>query len=236
MAPQAMRFSDRVLFEDNHLLVVNKMPSEIVQGDKTGDVPLVDEARSYIGKKYNKPGDVFLGVVHRIDRPVSGVVIFARTSKALARMNALLRDKRIRKSYLAVVKNKPPQTSGKLVDYLVKNENQNKSYVVEESRPGARKAELVYQLAGRSDRYYLLEVELLTGRHHQIRVQLASAGCPIKGDVKYGYDRPNRDASIHLHARSVAFEHPVRRQDLKITAPFTPHDRLWQHFSRQKDR
>ncbi len=230
MSPEALRFSERVLYEDNHLLIVNKLPSEIVQGDKTGDVPLVEEAKAYVGQKHNKPGNVFLGVVHRIDRPVSGAVVFARTSKALARMNALLRDKGVHKSYLAVVKEKPPKPGGRLEHFLKKNEKQNKSYVVDEGTPGAKKAALTYTLAGASDRYHLLEVELLTGRHHQIRVQLAAVGCPIKGDVKYGYDRPNRDGSIHLHARFIGFEHPVRREMLSVVAPFPPGDALWKHF------
>lgn len=229
-----MRFSDRVLFEDNHLLIVNKLPSEIVQGDKTGDQPLSDVAKSYIRDKYNKPGDVFLGVVHRIDRPVSGVVIFARTSKALARMNALLREQHIRKSYLAIVKEKPARPHDRLDHFLKKNEKQNKSYPVEESTPGAKNASLLYKVTSKSDRYYLLEVELLTGRHHQIRAQLASVGCPIRGDVKYGYDRPNRDGSIDLHARSVAFEHPVRREPLHVVAPFPAGNPLWDYFKQSQ--
>ncbi len=231
-----MDLSGRILFEDNHLLIVNKRPSEIVQGDKTGDVPLVDLARAYIRECYKKPGDVFLGVVHRIDRPVSGAVIFARTSKALARMNALLREKQLQKSYLAVVREKPPQSAGKLVHHLKKNEKQNKSYPVPAGTPGAREAVLLYRLVSSSERYHLLDVDLLTGRHHQIRAQLAAPGCPIKGDVKYGYDRPNKDASIHLHARSVAFIHPVRKEEIRVVAPFPLGDALWDHFSTSEDR
>lgn len=231
MASQVMDLAGRILFEDNHLLIVHKQPSEIVQGDKTGDVPLVDVAKAYIKERYDKPGDVFLGVVHRIDRPVSGAVIFARTSKALSRMNALLREKQLQKSYLAVVKAKPRQVAGKLLHHLKKNEKQNKSYPVPAGTAGAREAALLYRLVSSSDRYHLLEVELLTGRHHQIRAQLAAMGCPIKGDVKYGDDRPNRDASIHLHARSVVFIHPVRKEEVKVVAPFPRGDALWNHFS-----
>lgn len=234
MTLEAMTFAERVLFEDNHLLIVNKLPSEIVQGDKTGDVPLVEEAKSYIKDKYGKPGDVFLGVVHRIDRPVSGVVLFARTSKSLSRLNAMLKEKQIRKRYLAVVKQKPPKPGEHLTHHLRKNEKQNKSYLVGAGTSGAKEAELIYSLTSQSDRYYLLEVELLTGRHHQVRAQLASIGCPIKGDVKYGYDRPNRDGSIHLHAWSVEFEHPVRKQPMKVVAPFPPGCPLWSYFSRMQ--
>ncbi len=236
MASQAMDLPGRILFEDNHLLIVNKMPSEIVQGDKTGDVPLVDAAKAYIRERYGKPGDVFLGVVHRIDRPVSGAVIFARTSKALARMNALLREKQLQKSYLAVVREKPPRKAGKLVHHLKKNERQNKSYSVPAGTAGAREAVLLYRLVSGSDRYHLLDVELLTGRHHQIRAQLAALGCPIKGDVKYGYDRPNKDASIHLHARSITFTHPVRKEEMQVVAPFPPGDALWDHFANSGGR
>ncbi len=231
MVSHVMDLPGRILFEDNHLLIVNKQPSEIVQGDKTGDVPLVDVAKAYIKKQYDKPGDVFLGVVHRIDRPVSGAVIFARTSKALTRMNALLREKQLQKSYLAVVREKPPQKAGKLIHHLKKNEKQNKSYLVPAGTAGAREAALLYRLVSSSDRYHLLEVELLTGRHHQIRAQLAALGCPIKGDVKYGYDRPNKDASIHLHARSIVFMHPVKKKEVKVVASFPLGDALWKHFS-----
>ncbi len=222
----------RVLYEDNHLIVVNKLPSEIVQGDKTGDQPLSERVKAYIKKKYNKPGKVFLGVTHRLDRPVSGAVIFARTSKALTRLNAMLKDRQIGKKYWALVQARPSAAKGHLVQFLKKNETQNKSYVVKEGTPGAKKAELTYRLIGESDRYYLLEVELMTGRHHQIRAQLSSMSCPIKGDLKYGFDRPNPDGSIHLHARSVQMVHPVKQEEIEIVAPLPPNDPLWQFFDR----
>ncbi len=222
--------SDRVLYEDNHLVIVNKMPSEIVQGDKTGDQPLSDLVKKYIKEKYYKPGAVFLGTVHRIDRPVSGVVVFARTSKALGRLNHMLKERQIDKRYFAVVKAEPSVDQGSLTHYLKKNEAQNKSYVVPSDSKGAKKAVLQYRVVARSDQYTLLDIELLTGRHHQVRVQLAAEGCPIKGDLKYGYGRSNHDGSIHLHARSVAFEHPVRREPLHIVAPFPAGDPLWQFF------
>jgi len=218
--------SSRVLYEDNHLIIVNKKPSEIVQGDKTGDVPLVEMVKQYIGQKYQKPGKVFLGVVHRIDRPTSGVVIFARTSKALARLNQMLKDRSLKKKYLAVVKNPPNPTEGKLIHHLLKNEKQNKSYVVDQNKPGAKRAELIYKTISKSDNYYLVEVELLTGRHHQIRAQLAAIGSPIKGDLKYGFDRSNPDGSIHLHAWSVELEHPIKKEPIKISAP-TPAETVW---------
>ncbi len=226
--------AERVLYEDNHLIILNKLPSEIVQGDKTGDVPMVELVKSYIREKYNKPGNVFLGVSHRIDRPASGAVIFARTSKALARLNVMLRDRMIEKKYLAVVQAKPPKTSGKLIHFLKKNEKQNKSYVVSEDTPGAKKAELYYSVLFHSDHYYLLDVGLMTGRHHQIRAQLSAMGCPIKGDLKYGYDRSNKDGSVHLHARSVEFIHPVNREKLKILAPLPQKDPLWRFFERSQ--
>jgi 23S rRNA pseudouridine1911/1915/1917 synthase len=218
-----------VLFEDNHVLIINKRPSDIVQGDKTGDTCLVDIAKNYIKEKYNKPGDVFLGLVHRIDRPVSGAVIFARTSKALARLNEMLKNHEIKKTYWAVVKNKPQQNEGKLTDYLLKNEKQNKSYVVEETKKGALKAELSYKVACHSDNYHLLEIELITGRHHQIRAQLANMGCPVKGDLKYGFDRSNKDASIHLHSRKIEMLHPVKKESMVIIAP-PPDDPIWNYF------
>ncbi len=221
----------RILFEDNHLIIVNKLPSEIVQGDKTGDIPLSEALKAYIAQKYNKPGKAFLGVVHRIDRPVSGAVIFARTSKALTRMNTLLKEAQIQKKYWAIVAQKPENESGHLVHFLRKNEKQNKSYPYKEGTSGAKRAELKYQLISKSDRYFLLEVELLTGRHHQIRTQLAAIGCPIKGDLKYGYDRSNKDGSISLHARSVEFEHPVSKESLYIVAPVPHEDTLWNSFS-----
>ncbi len=223
--------SGRVLFEDNHLIMINKLPGEIVQGDKTGDTPLADVVKSYIREKYNKPGQVYLGLAHRIDRPVSGAVIFARTSKALSRLNAMLKNHTIQKKYLAVVQNQPPENEGVIVHYLRKNQKQNKSYVVPEGTSGSKRAELNYRLMSRSERYYLLEIELLTGRHHQIRAQLAALGCPIRGDVKYGFDRPNKDGSIHLHAHVVALIHPVRREPVQVVAPLPGHDPLWACFN-----
>jgi 23S rRNA pseudouridine1911/1915/1917 synthase len=219
----------KVLYEDNHLLVLNKPAGEIVQGDKTGTLPLLEKAKEYIKIRYNKPGNVFLGLPHRLDQPVSGAVIFARTSKSLARLNQMLQDRTIKKKYWAVIKNRPPADDGLLVHYMSRNRQKNKSYAFESPRKNAPKAELKYKLAASSDHYHLLEIELLTGRHHQIRSQLSVTGCPIKGDLKYGASRPNDDASIHLHARSLEFMHPVSGELLKITAP-VPKDPLWEYF------
>ena len=218
-----------VLYEDNHLIIVNKRPSDIVQGDKTGDSPLSEVLKGYIKRKYNKPGEVFLGVVHRLDRPVSGVLVFARTSKALTRLNVMLRDGKMQKTYWAVVKNKPPEMSGHLVQFLTRNEEKNKSFVHEKAVAGSQKAELIYRVIGQSDTYYLLEINLLTGRHHQIRAQLAAMGCPVRGDLKYGYPRSNPGGSIHLHARMIEFIHPVKNELLRVTAD-PPGDKLWDHF------
>jgi 23S rRNA pseudouridine1911/1915/1917 synthase len=218
--------SARVLYEDNHLIILNKRPSEIVQGDKTGDVPLSEIVKQYLKEKYNKPGQVYLGVVHRVDRPVSGCLIFAKTDKALSRMNKLIQERKIRKFYWAVVKNQPPKENDKLVNYLRKNEKQNKSYPVPPATAGALKAELDYKVLGKTDNFYLLEVELHTGRHHQIRAQLAAIGCPIKGDLKYGYPRSNADASIHLHARTIEFIHPVKNEKISVIAD-PPNENLW---------
>lgn len=223
--------AERILYEDNHLIIVNKLSSEIVQGDKTGDIPLSEAVKTYIAQKYNKPGKAFLGVVHRIDRPVSGAVIFARTSKALVRMNQLLKDAQVHKKYWAITAQKPENESGHLVHFLRKNEKQNKSYQYKEGTHGAKRAELRYELVSKSDRYYLFEIELLTGRHHQIRAQLAAIGCPIKGDLKYGYDRSNKDGSISLHARSIEFVHPVSKENLKIVAPTPANDAFWNLFN-----
>ncbi len=223
-------FARRILFEDNHLIILGKLPSEIVQGDKTGDVPLSEVVKSYIKRVYGKPGNVFIGVVHRIDRPVSGVVVFARTSKALARLNTMLRERQIKKTYWAVVQSPPPFAEGHLIHWLWKNQGQNKSYVADENKPGAKKAELKYRELYQSERYHLLEVELLTGRHHQIRAQLAAMGCPIRGDVKYGFSRPNHDGSIHLHARSLAMPHPVGGKLVEVVAPLPGGDALWKSF------
>ena len=224
--------TSRILYEDNHIIVVNKLPSEIVQGDKTGDMPLSDLVKAYIAKKYNKPGNVFLGVVHRIDRPVSGAVIFARTSKSLTRLNAMLQKRELQKRYWAVVKNPPPEASGTLVHHLQKNEKQNKSYASRYPTSNSKKAELNYALIAKSKDNYLLEVELITGRHHQVRAQLAEMGCPIKGDLKYGFDRSNADASIHLHARKLSFKHPVKDEIIEIIAP-VPEDKLWRFFEEE---
>ena len=219
----------RILYEDNHILVVNKLPSEIVQGDKTGDQPLSEILKSYIKIKYNKPGEVFLGVVHRIDRPVSGAVIFARTSKSLSRLNELLKAGKINKTYWAVVKNMPPKESDRLVSHLRRDEARNKSFVEPESSSHTQTAELIYKVIGKSKDYCLLEIDLITGRHHQIRAQLSHIGCPIRGDLKYGYPRSNADGSIHLHARTISFTHPVKQAPLLVTAP-PPDDILWNHF------
>ena len=218
-----------ILYEDNHLIILNKRPSDIVQGDKTGDTPLSDILKSYIKDKFNKPGEVFLGVVHRLDRPVSGVLVFARTSKALSRLNIMLRDGEMHKTYWAVVRNKPPETEGHLIQYLSRNEEKNKSFVHNHVVAGSQKAELTYRVIGKSDVYYLLEVILLTGRHHQIRAQLAAMGCPVKGDLKYGYPRSNPGGFIHLHARQIEFTHPVKKELLKVTAD-PPDDKLWNYF------
>jgi 23S rRNA pseudouridine1911/1915/1917 synthase len=215
-----------VLFEDNHIIAVNKKPSELVQGDKTGDEPMSDAVKRYLKEKYNKPGEVFTGVVHRIDRPVSGVVLFAKTSKALTRLNELFRIKDIQKTYWAVVKNKPKLDEATLVNYLVKDEQKNKSRAYNEERKGALRSELSYKVIAKIDNYYLLEVLPITGRHHQIRVQLSHMGCPIKGDVKYGFDRTNKDASIHLHARKIEFIHPVKDEPVCIIAP-PPDEVVW---------
>jgi len=216
-----------ILYEDNHIIAVNKTSSEIVQGDKTGDTPLSETLKTYIKEKYNKPGDVFLGVTHRLDRPVSGIVLFARTSKALTRLNAMFRDKEIKKNYLAIVKNRPNEIELQLEHYLVRNEKQNKSYAHDTKKPNSKKAVLRYKLVASSDNYSLLEIELETGRHHQIRCQLAKIGSPIKGDLKYGFPRSNPNGGISLHARSVEFIHPVSKQEIKITAPFPENEKLW---------
>ena len=219
-----------VVYEDNHLIIVNKRPSEIVQGDKTGDEPLSETVKRYMTEKYAKPGNVFLGVTHRLDRPVSGLVVFAKTGKALARLNDMFRQSEVKKTYWAIVKNCPPQEEGELVHYLVRNEKQNKSYAYDKEVKNSKKAVLHYRLIGRSENYFLLEVDLKTGRHHQIRCQLAKMGCPIKGDLKYGFPRSNPDGSICLHARRVQLVHPVSKERVDVTAP-VPEDNLWRSFS-----
>ncbi len=215
-----------ILFEDNHIIAVNKKPSQLVQGDKTNDEPLSELVKKYIKSKYNKPGEVFIGVVHRIDRPVSGIVLFAKTSKALSRLNELFRTKNIQKTYWAVVKNQPKNQEGTLINYLIKNEKSNKSFAYNEERKGALRSELNYKVIGKTDNYFLVEVLPLTGRHHQIRVQLSHMGCPIKGDLKYGFERSNKDASIHLHARKIEFIHPVKNEQITIEA-MPPNDPIW---------
>jgi len=215
-----------VLFEDNHLIIINKQSGDIVQGDKTGDTPLSEIVKRYIKDKYNKPGNVFLGVVHRLDRPTTGVVVFAKTSKSLERFNKMLRDKKVDKTYWAVVKNKPQKDEDTLTGYLIKNPKNNKSTSYSSEIEGGKKATLHYKVLKSLDNYHLIEVDLETGRHHQIRCQLAVIGSPIKGDLKYGFDRSNKDASIHLHARKIQFTHPVTKEQITILAP-TPNDVIW---------
>lgn len=226
-----------ILYEDNHIIAVNKAPGEIVQGDKTGDKPLSEILKEYIKAKYNKPGEVYLGVPHRLDRPTSGVVLFARTSKALVRLNEMFKDhEAIKKTYWAIVQGQPKQREARLEHWLIRNEAQNKSYVVGSQKPDvshqkdAKQAILTYRTLAAGDHYTLLEIELLTGRHHQIRCQLAAIGCPIKGDLKYGAKRSNSDGSISLHAWQITFVHPVRKQTVQITAP-APKGSLFEKFT-----
>ncbi len=219
--------NSQIIYEDNHLIIINKLPGQIVQGDKTGDVPLSEHVKAFIKKRDNKPFNVFCGVCHRLDRPVSGIVIFAKTSKALSRMNELFKTKQIQKTYLAVVKNKPVQQSAHLTHYLIKNEKQNKSYAFTAEQKDALKAELIYTQMAVSDNYFLLNINLLTGRHHQIRAQLAAINCPIKGDLKYGYSRSNTNASLHLHAYKIEFMHPVKNEAVKLTCLPNMNDVVW---------
>ena len=216
----------QVLYEDNHIIVVNKACGEIVQGDRTGDEPLVETLKRWIKEKYNKPGNVFCGVIHRIDRPTCGLVVFARTSKGLSRMNELLRRGDMHKTYWAIVQQRPAVREARLTGWIVRNERQNKSYVYDHEVPSSKKAELIYRMIGVSDRYCLLEVKLLTGRHHQIRCQLAAMGCPIKGDLKYGAPRSNPDGGISLLSRSIEFVHPVSKEMVHVEAPL-PDEKLW---------
>lgn len=216
----------QVLFEDNHLIVINKRPGDIVQGDKTGDKPLSDTVKSYLKKKYNKPGNVYLGVVHRLDRPTSGIVVFAKTSKALPRLNKMFAEKDAKKTYWAVVKNRPDEPEKKLVHWMTRNTKQNKSYANSKEVNDSKKAILSYRLIKKLDNYYLLEIDLETGRHHQIRSQLTAIGSPIKGDLKYGFNRSNENGSIHLHARKLKLMHPVKKELLEIIAPL-PNDPIW---------
>ena len=222
-----------VVYEDNHIIVVNKTASEIVQGDKTGDTPLSEMVQLYLKEKYNKPGNVFIGVPHRLDRPVSGLVVLAKTSKALARLNDMFRNGDVKKTYWAIVKDRPKELEGELQHWLVRNEKQNKSYAYDKEVKNSKKAILCYKLLAHSVNYHLLEVDLKTGRHHQIRCQLAKMGCPIKGDLKYGSPRSNPDGSICLHARRVRFTHPVSKQEIDLTAPL-PQGNLWAGFDVDK--
>jgi len=219
-----------VLYEDNHLIAVNKRSSDIVQGDKTGDQPLSEVVMHWLKKKYNKPGDAFIGVVHRIDRPVTGILLFAKTSKALSRLTAQFRDKQIQKTYWAAVCARPEPTEGKLTHYLFKDEKTNKSKALDKPQGSAKLSSLTYKLFAESTTYFFLEILPETGRHHQIRAQLGKIGCSIKGDLKYGAPRPNKDGSIHLHARRVQFTHPVSQEEITISAPL-PVDPVWDSLS-----
>ncbi len=218
-----------ILYEDNHLIAVNKRVSDLVQGDRTGDMALDSIVRAYLKEKYHKPGNVFLGVIHRLDRPVSGVVLFARTGKALSRMNDQFRDRRTEKKYWAVVRERPPAEEGHLVHYLVRDREKNKSFAYPQEVKNSKKGELLYRLVGHSRSYWFLEITLLTGRHHQIRAQLAAIGCPIRGDLKYGYPRSDPGGGIHLHARELVFVHPVRKNEIRVVAD-PPEDALWDLF------
>lgn len=222
----------KVLYEDNHIIIVSKSTSEIVQGDKTGDIPLSDTVAAYLKEKYNKPGNVFVGVAHRLDRPVSGVVVFAKTSKALSRLNEMFRVGKVDKRYLAIVKNRPQEIEAELVHYLVRNEQKNRSFAYNKEVPGSKKSILKYRLVGSSTNYNLLEIELMTGRHHQIRCQLSKMGMPIKGDLKYGAERSNPDGGISLHAYYICFEHPVSHKQICVSAPL-PDDNMWRSFTAQ---
>ena len=222
-----------ILYEDNHLIAINKAAGEIVQGDKTGDICVVDEVKTFLKKRENKPGNVFVGLPHRLDRPTSGVLLLTKTDKALARVNKLIHDREFHKIYWAIVRNKPPKNSDRLVHWLQKNEKQNKSFASNVEKNGWQKAELEYTVIGSSENYYLLEIKLFTGRHHQIRVQLAEIGCPIRGDLKYGFERSNRDGSISLHARALKFVHPIKNETIKIVAP-VPKENLWQVLEKPK--
>ncbi len=224
--------ASQIIYEDNHLIIINKKASEIVQGDKTGDMPLSEKVKNFIKQRDNKPGNVFCGVCHRLDRPVSGIVIFAKTSKALSRMNELFRDKTIQKTYWAVVKNKPPHITQRLTHYLIKNEKTNTSKAFATERPGALKAELSYTLLASISNYHLLEINLYTGRHHQIRAQLSAIGCPIKGDLKYGFDRSNQTPFIHLHSYKTEFIHPIKQEPVSVTCKPRTDDTVWNELSK----
>lgn len=219
----------QVLYEDNHIIAVNKRSSDIVQSDKSGDRTLCDNVKQYIKEKYNKPGLAFIGTVHRIDRPVSGVILYARTTKALNRLSNMFKYREVQKTYWAVVKNTPPKTKDKITNYLIKKGSVNKSFAYDKPGAGRKESQLTYEMIGRSDNYNFLEINPRTGRHHQIRATLASIGCPIKGDIKYGSKRTNDNASIHLHARKIEFIHPVKKIPMTIIAP-PQEDALWNEF------
>ena len=221
---------NQIVYEDNHILILNKLPSEIVQGDKTGDLPLSEKIKNYIKQRDLKPGNVFCGVIHRLDRPVSGLIIFAKTSKALSRFNELFREKTIQKSYLAVVKNKPSKEKDTLVHYLIKNEKTNMSKAFNKPNKHTTRAELEYEVISSSDNYHLLKIKLLTGRHHQIRCQLSAIGSPIKGDLKYGFDRTNEGGFIHLHSYLLQFTHPIKQEEILISAMPITKDSVWSYF------
>ena len=221
-----------ILYEDNHIIIINKQAGQIVQGDKTGDIPLCEVLKQYLKEKYNKPGNVFVGVVHRLDRPVSGVLVFAKTSKALSRLNDMFKTKEAKKTYLAICANEPPKTEDTLINYLYRDEQKNKTFVRQKESKDTKTAILSYKLIDKSERYFLLEIDLQTGRHHQIRCQLANIGCPIKGDLKYGAARSNPDGSISLHASKITFIHPVKKEQITIFAPL-PNDNLWNLFEKK---
>ena len=223
---QSTKENLQVLFEDNHIIIINKRAGDITQGDKTGDKPLSDVVKEYVKDKYNKPGNVFIGTVHRLDRPTSGIVIFARTSKALERLNKMLREKTIKKTYWAIVKKQPKTAAATLTNFLKKDTKKNKSFVYKKEIEGSKIATLHYTVIKKLDNYSLVEIDLETGRHHQIRTQLSHIGSPIKGDLKYGFDRSNKDGSISLHARKICFTHPVTKEEVTITSP-TPNDIIW---------
>lgn len=222
----------RILFEDNHLIIINKLPGELVQGDETGDVTLADKVKEYLKVTYNKPGNVYLGIPHRLDRPTSGIVVYTKTEKALIRLNEAFKGSSVKKTYWAVVDNMPKKSESTLIHYIVRNSANNKSVAYPKEIKGSKLAKLDYKVIGKSDKYYLLEIALHTGRHHQIRAQLAAIGLHIKGDLKYGFARSNPDGGIHLHARKIVFTHPVKKEELTIIAP-PPHDTVWDYFASQ---
>ncbi len=221
----------RILYEDNHLIIINKLPGELVQGDETGDITLADKVKEYLKITYNKPGNVYLGIPHRLDRPTSGIVVYAKTEKALVRLNEAFKGSSVKKTYWAVVDNIPKKTESTLIHYIVRNSANNKSIAYPKEIKGSKLAKLDYHLVGSSDKYHLLEIALHTGRHHQIRAQLAAIGLHIKGDLKYGFPRSNPDGGIHLHARKIVFTHPVKKEEITIIAP-PPHDSVWDYFAK----